>query len=202
MTYDLLSALAGFAIVTLFTPGPNNLMLMASGVSFGYRRTLPHLLGVALGFPVMMLAVGVGLAQVFTWVPVLHLVLKVASVLFMLWLAWKIATEHAPEGAGKTAGPSGGQPLRFLQAAAFQWVNPKAWAMAMTATSAYLPAPGLAGVMAVAAVFCGLGLLSSHTWVLAGRAVAALLRDPRHLRVFNLLMALLLVVTLWPLVMH
>ncbi len=198
MTYDLLSALLGFAVVTLFTPGPNNLMLMASGVSYGYRRTLPHLLGVAVGFPVMMLAVGAGLAQVFTWLPVLHLALKAASVLFMLWLAWKIATEHAPEGAGTTAG----QPLRFLQAAGFQWVNPKAWAMAMTATSAYLPAPGLAGVLAVAAVFFGLGLLSSHTWVLAGRAVAALLRDPRHLRVFNLLMALLLVLTLWPLVMH
>ena len=198
MTYDLLTALAGFAIVTLFTPGPNNLMLMASGVSFGYRRTLPHLLGVSLGFPLMMLAVGAGLAQVFAWAPVLHLVLKAASVLFMLWLAWKIATEHAPEGAGKAAG----KPLRFLQAAGFQWVNPKAWAMAMTATSAYLPAPGLAGVLMVAAVFCGLGLMSSNTWVLAGRAVAALLHDPRHLRVFNLLMALLLLLTLWPLLMH
>ncbi|MDE3240377.1 MAG: LysE family translocator [Paracoccaceae bacterium] len=198
MNVNLLSALVGFSIVTLFTPGPNNLMLMASGINFGYRRTLPHLLGVAFGFAVMLTAVGLGLAQVFTVVPALRLVLKAVSVVFMLWLAWKIATEHAPGVEGKTVG----RPLRFGQAAAFQWVNPKAWAIAITATSAYAPVAGSLGVAIVAVVFCLTGLASSNTWVLAGRAVARFLRDPRHLRRFNIVMALLLVLTLVPLLQH
>lgn len=198
MNVNLITALVGFSIVTLFTPGPNNLMLMASGINFGYRRTLPHLLGVAFGFAVMLTAVGLGLAQVFTLVPILRLVLKAVSVVFMLWLAWKIATEHAPGAEGKTVG----RPLRFGQAAAFQWVNPKAWAIAITATSAYAPVAGSLGVAIVAAVFCLTGLASSNTWVLAGRAVARFLRDPRHLRRFNIVMALLLVLTLVPLLQH
>lgn len=198
MQFDLISALAGFAVVTLFTPGPNNLMLMASGSTFGYRRTLPHMLGVALGFPLMVAAVGLGLAQVFTVLPGLKLVLKGASMIFMLWLAWKIATEHAPTAEGKSAG----RPLHFREAAGFQWINPKAWAMAMTATAAYAPAPGYIGVLAVAGMFCLIGLGSSNTWVLAGRAVARLLRDPRHLRLFNIVMAVLLVLTLVPLLLH
>lgn len=197
MRYDVLTALLGFAVVTLFTPGPNNLMLMASGVNFGFRRTLPHMLGVACGFPLMMAAVGAGLAQVFGLVPALHLVLKAAAVVFMLWLAWKIATEPPPD-----AGATAGRPLGFGQAAGFQWVNPKAWAMALTATSAYLPAPGFGGVAVVAAVFLGLGLCSAASWVLAGRTVARLLREPRHLRVFNLAMAGLLLASLVPLLAH
>lgn len=198
MNLNLLSALVGFSIVTLFTPGPNNLMLMASGINFGYRRSLPHLLGVAFGFAVMLTAVGLGLAQVFAVVPALRLVLKAVSVVFMLWLAWKIATEHAPGGEGRAVG----RPLRFGQAAAFQWVNPKAWAIAITATSAYAPVAGSLGVAVVAAVFCLIGLASSNTWVLAGRAVARFLRDPRHLRRFNIFMAALLMLTLVPLLQH
>lgn len=197
MTYDIFTALLGFATATLFTPGPNNLMLMASGVNFGFRRTLPHMLGVTLGFPVMVAAVGAGLAQVFEVVPMLRLVLKLASVGFMLWLAWKIATAGAPEGetAGKT-------PLRFVDAAGFQWVNPKAWAMAMTATTAYLPAPGLAGVAATVAVFLTLGTVSASLWVMMGRSVARFLHASAHLRLFNGVMALLLLLSLWPMLMH
>ncbi len=196
MNTQILSALLGFAFVTLFTPGPNNLMLMASGVNFGFRRTLPHMLGVAFGFPLMVAAVGAGLAQLFQVLPLLRLVLKVGAVLFMLWLAWKIAHSGAPEGAAATAGK---RPLRFVDAAGFQWVNPKAWAMATVATTAYLPAPGLAGVATTAAVFLALGTCSASLWVLAGRTVARLLRADWHLRAFNIAMALLLVASLWPL---
>lgn len=199
MRYDVFTALLGFAVVTLFTPGPNNLMLMTSGVNFGFRRTLPHLLGVALGFPLMMAAVGAGLAQVFGLVPALHLILKATAVAFMLWLAWKIATEAPPERQGEAPA---GRPLRFGQAAGFQWVNPKAWAMAVTATSAYLPAPGVAGVAVTVGVFLTLGLCSAATWVMAGKTVARALREPRHLRVFNVVMAGLLLASLVPLLAH
>ena len=128
MTHELLIALLGFAFVTSVTPGPNNMMLLASGVNFGFRRTVPHMLGISIGHSLMVFLVGLGLAGVFkAWPPAL-VMLKVASVAYMLWLAWKIAHAGAPgEGTARA------RPFSFLQAAAFQWVNPKAWAMALGA---------------------------------------------------------------------
>ena len=118
MTYDLFLALALFAFVSSITPGPNNLMLMASGANFGFRRTIPHMLGVALGFVFMVLMVGVGLVQVFDTFPISYTVLKVVSVVYLLWLAWKIANAGPAEASSDT-----GTPMTFVQAAAFQWVN-------------------------------------------------------------------------------
>ena len=135
MSYDLLLALTLFAFVSSITPGPNNLMLMASGANFGFRRTLPHLLGVGIGFTLMIVLVGVGLVQVFDLYPISHQILKVVSVIYLLWLAWKIANAAPPEGDVQSAGT----PITFIQAALFQWVNPKAWTMALTAISAYTP---------------------------------------------------------------
>ncbi|RJL00503.1 LysE family translocator, partial [Paracoccus siganidrum] len=132
MNADLMLALAGFAFVTSATPGPNNMMLMASGANFGIRRTVPHMLGVSLGFGAMVALLGLGVDRVIAGNPVLASAMKWVSLAYMIWLAWKIATASAPEG---TAGA--GRPLTFLQAAAFQWVNPKAWAMALGALSAY-----------------------------------------------------------------
>ena len=127
MDTDLLYALMGFAFVTSITPGPNNLMLMASGANFGFRRSIPHMLGIGIGFVVMVTLVGLGLMGLFDRYPVTHTMLKVFSAAYMLWLAWKIANAAAPEQSKAT-----GQPLSLLQAAGFQWVNPKAWAMALT----------------------------------------------------------------------
>lgn len=200
---DALLALIGFAFVTSVTPGPNNLMLMASGANFGFRRSLPHMLGISLGHALMVFLVGLGIGAVFLAVPVLAIVLKAAAVVYMLWLATKIARAAPPE-----PGADPGRPFSFLQAAAFQWVNPKAWAMALTATSAY--APGLAGpgadpaapgwhVMALLAlVFAAVNLPSVSVWTLAGREVARLLTNPARLRLFNGIMAALLVASLWP----
>ena len=138
MTFDLLAALLFYAFVASITPGPNNLMLMASGANFGFRRTVPHMLGVALGFVFLALMVGLGLAGLFLAFPASHTVLKAVSVAYLLWLAWKIANA-APARAEAAAG----RPFAFLQAAAFQWVNPKAWAMALTAVTASAgPEPG------------------------------------------------------------
>ena len=194
MDIDLLPALVAFAFVTSITPGPNNLMLMASGANFGLRRTLPHMLGVALGFVIMAALVGLGLVQVFAAVPWLYLVLKVGCVVYLLWLAWKIANAAAPDG-----GAAGGRPLTFLQAAAFQWVNPKAWAMALTAVTVYAPGQTTMAVLTVAAVFGAVNLPSVGSWAWLGVQMRRVLTSPGRLRAFNVTMAILLVASLYPL---
>jgi threonine/homoserine/homoserine lactone efflux protein len=195
MTYDLLLALALFAFVSSITPGPNNLMLMASGANFGFRRTIPHMLGVALGFVFMVVLVGAGLVGIFEAFPVSYTVLKVASVAYLLYLAWKIANAGPAEtGEGK------GNPMTFLQAAAFQWVNPKAWAMALTAISVYAPDQTLWAILLVAALFGAVNLPSVSSWTLLGQQMARVLTNPRRLMLFNWAMAALLVASLYPVI--
>lgn len=193
MTYDLFLALVLFAFVTSVTPGPNNLMLMASGANFGFRRTIPHMLGVALGFVLMAFLVGIGLAQIFERWPPAHLILKVLSAAYLLWLAWKIANA-APAGPRQAMG----QPMTFLQAAAFQWVNPKAWSMALSAVTLYAPDQSLMSVALVAAIFGAVNLPTVSTWCVLGQQMARFLTNPARLRAFNVTMAVLLVATLWP----
>lgn len=193
MTYDLFLGLTGFAFAMSITPGPNNLMLMASGANFGLRRTVPHLLGVSVGFGVMATLIGLGLIGLFDAVPGSYLALKVISVVYMLWLAWKIARAAAPE-----AGAGSGTPLTFLQAAAFQWVNPKAWAMALSAITIYAPHRGVQAIVLVALIFSAVNLPSVSTWALAGQQIRRILTNPGRLRLFNYTMALLLLASLYP----
>lgn len=194
MSTELLAALVVFAFVTSITPGPNNLMLLASGANFGLRRTVPHLLGVSGGFAAMIVPVGLGIMALFDAWPPLYTVLRAASVAYLLWLAWKIATAAPPpEGA-----EAGGRPLTFVQAALFQWVNPKAWAMALGSVAAYAPDRSLAAVLIVAVVFGTVNLPSVGVWAAAGTALRRALANPRTLRAFNITMALLLVASLWP----
>lgn len=196
MTHDLYLALLGFAFVTSVTPGPNNMMLLASGVNFGLRRTLPHMLGISLGCGFMVFVLGLGVAGIFRSWPAALLLLKILSVAYMLWLAWKIAHSAAP-GEGQAAT---GQPLSALQAAAFQWVNPKAWAMALGAVTAYVAIPSVEAYLAVAAGFILAGLPAIALWAAAGQALRGWLQEPGRLRVFNWSMALLLVASLWPVI--
>ena len=191
MTYDSFAALAAFALATSVTPGPNNLMLMASGANFGFRRTLPHMLGIGVGCVVMILGVGTGVMALFDLWPPSYRVLKVASIAYMLWLAWKIARAAAPKGGVGT-----GRPMTFLQAAAFQWVNPKAWAMALGAITVYAPDRSVAAIAMVALAFGAVNLPSVSVWALAGTALRGWLADPARLRVFNWTMAALLVASL------
>lgn len=193
MERDLLLALTGFAIATLFSPGPNNMMLMASGANYGIRRTVPHMLGVALGFPILAAAVGLGLGALFEAWPPVRVALEAISVAFLLWLAWKVANAAAP---GERAAEA--RPLTFAQAASFQWVNPKGWAMALGAMSLYAATGGWVRVIAVAGVFALLGLVSATTWTLIGTQIRRILTGPWRLRAFNWTMAGLLVASLWP----
>jgi threonine/homoserine/homoserine lactone efflux protein len=197
MSPDLLIGLATFSLVSSITPGPNNLMLMASGANFGFRRTIPHMLGVALGFTLMVLLVGVGLLGLFDAWPVSYTILKVASVGYLLYLAGRIATAAAPGARPGDEAPAG-RPFTFLQAAAFQWVNPKAWTMALTALSVYSPTQSLAAVSLVAAVFGTINLPCISLWTLLGQQLRSLLNSSRRLVIFNITMAILLVASLYP----
>ena len=195
MDRELLLALFGFAFVTSVTPGPNNMMLLASGVNFGLRRTLPHMLGITCGHSLMVLLMGLGLSGVFHSLPQAMVALKIASVAYMLWLAWKIAHAAAPEGRG-----AGGTPFTFLQAAGFQWVNPKAWAMSLGAVSAYAGQGGLAAIATITAVFACVNLPSVALWAAMGEALRHWLQSPARLRAFNWTMAVLLVASLIPVI--
>ncbi|MBV1687113.1 LysE family translocator [Novosphingobium sp. G106] len=196
LSAETLLALAAFAFVSSITPGPNNLMLMASGTNFGLARTVPHMLGVGIGFMLMIFLVGAGLGGVFALVPGSMLALKVASTVYLLYLAYKIATSAAPRIDDDA---SGSRPFTFLQAAAFQWVNPKAWTMALTAAAVYLPKDDRWLAVAVVAVVFGLVNIPSVTvWAAAGVQLRRLLHRPQAYRAFNIAAALLLVASLYP----
>lgn len=193
MSYETLAGLVGFAFVTSITPGPNNLMLMASGANFGFRRTLPHMLGIGIGFTLMVAVVGLGLAGVFQTSAMAQTVLKVLAVLYMLWLAWKIANAAPPEDRAAE-----GRPITFVQAALFQWVNPKAWAMALTAVTVYAASGTILAVLAVAAVFGAINLPCVSSWTVLGQQIRRFLTNPGRLRAFNIVMAVLLIASLYP----
>jgi threonine/homoserine/homoserine lactone efflux protein len=196
MPTDILVALLTFSIVTCFTPGPNNMLLLASGLNFGFARTLAHVFGVAIGFAIMLLAMGFGIGGLFEAYPPLYSALRIVSICYLLWLAWRIANA-GPIGDGETAG----RPMTFLEAAAFQWVNPKGWAIALSATATYIAADRvLASVLIIAAMFGTVGFASASTWALFGTSLRRVLADPRTVRAFNIAMALLLVASLWPIV--
>lgn len=192
MSHQILLALVAFAFVTSITPGPNNLMLMASGANFGLRRSVPHLLGVALGFGAMVALLGLGVDRMIAGAPRLAEVLKWVSMGYVLWLAWKIAGAAAPG----TAAAGSARPMSFLGACAFQWVNPKAWMMALGALSAY--SAGVGGTLMVALVFTVVNLPSVAVWVAMGQGLRGSLQNPARLVMFNRVMAVLLVGSMLP----
>jgi threonine/homoserine/homoserine lactone efflux protein len=195
---ELLAALVLFAFVASITPGPNNTMLMASGANFGFRATVPHLSGVVIGFAGMVLAVGLGLGRVFVAFPQLHAILAVLGGAYMVWLAWKIANAKGIGG-----GVVGGRPLTFLQAAGFQWVNPKAWVMAIGAVTTYAPQDHYnLNVVLVSLVVMVVNGPCVATWMGFGVGLRRFLDRPVMMRVFNLTMAGLLLASLAPLVVE
>lgn len=195
MTADAFLALLVYAFVTSITPGPNNFMLLASGVNFGFVRTIPHMLGIGAGFFSLLLGVGFGLGAILMAFPSLHTALKITGGAYLLYLAWRIGMSRSlgKEGEAKA------KPMTFLQAAAFQWVNPKAWVMAVTAMAVYTnPQARFLSVVLVAVAFALVNLPSVSTWAGFGTALRGFLSDPVRLKWFNIAMGLLLAATLWP----
>ncbi|MEP0356065.1 MAG: LysE family translocator [Paraglaciecola sp.] len=194
MTYEILTALLLFTLASSVTPGPNNLMLMTSGANFGFKQTLPHLFGVNLGFTFMVILVGLGLTQIFDTYPISYNILKVLSVIYLLYLACKIATSDVSMASKQ----SKSKPMTFMQAVIFQWVNPKAWTMALTSISVYAPSKDLHAVLFVALVFGLVNLPSITVWTVLGKNIRHFLTSAKRLKTFNYLMACLLVMSLYP----
>ena len=193
MEPQILLALAGFAFATTWTPGPNNMMLAASGATFGWRPTVPHALGVGLGFPLMVFLIALGLGEIFQRSEALQTGLAWGGFAVMLYLAWRIATAGAAKARRRA------RPLRFHEAAAFQWVNPKAWVMAIGVSATYARGDDpVSDAAIIAAIFVIAGLTSSQTWAAFGAGIGRTLGAGARLRAFNVTMGLLLAASaLW-----
>jgi threonine/homoserine/homoserine lactone efflux protein len=194
MHIEILIALSSFCLVASITPGPNNMMLLSSGATFGLRRTLPHVAGISGGCALMVLVLGWSLVGVADHLPSLYAVLHFASTAYMLWLAWRIATS-----GGFHEATAKGRPLRALDAAAFQWVNPKAWAMVLSAVASFArPGHIAVDVPVIAIVLIGVGLPCVLLWAGSGSMLRNVLRHPHALRAFNIGMAALLLLSILP----
>lgn len=197
MSTAILVAFCLFALVSSITPGPNNVMLLASGVNYGFRRTIPHMLGVTVGFSVMLVMVGLGLAEFFLRAPGFYRVLRWAGALYLVYLAVRIATSGPVTTDTDSANKS--RPFGFMAAALFQWVNPKAWVVAVTAFSAYVPAgTSSTWILAFGLLFAMVNIPCISIWVLFGTLLKHWLHEPRTARIFNVVMAVLLMVSLLP----
>jgi threonine/homoserine/homoserine lactone efflux protein len=198
MKWELLPALLAFAFISSWSPGPNNTLLMASGINHGLRKTLPMIFGVMIGFSAMVAIVGVGLGKVFEAYPIIYTVMKYAGAAYMLYLAWKIASSTPKDGNTSSA-----PPMTFLQAAGFQWINPKGWTMAIASLTTYtIPTNYNLGVAAVSLSFLIAGLGSSFAWTTFGTVLRRFLTNPKWFRVINIILALTLVASLVPMLMH
>jgi len=182
-----------FSFATSITPGPNNIMLLSSGLTFGYQKTVPHLLGVIIGFPLMTLCVGLGLGEVFHAYPAILTLLKVLGTLYLLWLAWKIAN-LSPSLESK----QDQVPMKFMPIILFQWVNPKNWIKIITAMSVYVnkPEEALMQIVVITVIFFSTVLISANTWAMGGVILKRLIKSKRGISIFNVTMAILLVLSI------
>jgi threonine/homoserine/homoserine lactone efflux protein len=198
MSHSLLIAFVMFATVMFITPGPNNIMLLSSGLTYGFRRTLPHVAGITIGFAFMVGAVGVGLGTIFIAYPVLQTILKYAGVAYLIYLALAIAMSDpvAPEQNNRRG------PMTFWGAAMFQWVNAKGWVMVIGTITAYAAIAAYPwNIVIQVGLSLILGVASCTAWALFGSALRPVLTSRRLVRAFNIIMALLLLASLYPVFM-
>ena len=196
---ELYLAVFIFGLSAGITPGPNNIMLMTSGMNFGIKKSIPHVLGVTFGFPIMVILIGLGFSIVFEQYPILHEVIKVLGVVYLLYLSWLIASASPDTLEGEKS-----KPFTFLQAALFQWVNPKAWVVATSSISAYtvLNDNIYWQILMIAGVFFFAALFTASTWLVFGKGIKQILQSAKQQRAFNIAMALLLVASVLPVILQ
>ncbi len=193
MSLEIIFALFIFAFVSSITPGPNNIMLMASGTNFGFQRSIPHILGINIGFSILIFSVGIGLIEIFNLIPLTQIVLKFVCGAYLIYLSYRIAVSSSninKDGERKS------KPLSFLQALLFQWVNPKGWTMSLAAISIYSPTNSLSSIILVTATFSVVNLPCQCLWALLGQQFRRLMTSSNKLKIFNYIMAGLLMLTL------
>ncbi|RXJ81526.1 LysE family translocator [Arcobacter sp. F2176] len=198
-TVTLLISISAFALTATITPGPNNVLLLSSGLTFGYKRTLPHVFGVFLGFALMVLLVGLGIGIVFEEFPIVLKILKIVGILYLFWMAYKIGSSK-----GHMKIKEKHKPFTFIQAALFQWVNPKGWIMSMTAMSIFVTSKdnSISQVVIIAFIFLLAGAIACNAWAIGGVALKRFIKDDSHVRKFNLIMAILLVLSVLPVIIE
>jgi len=198
-TSTMLLSIISFAFATAMTPGPNNFMLLSSGLTFGYKKTLAHIVGVMVGFPMMIIAVGLGMGTVFDMYPSLYDVLKVVGIGYLVWMAYKIATSSSSMGSGDEVK----KPFTFVQAMLFQWVNPKAWVMVITAMGSFITSKENAflQVLIIAFTYLCIGFLSTNFWAFGGVYLQKFISNEKRVKMFNGVMAVLIVLSVLPFVL-
>ena len=182
-----------FSFATSMTPGPNNIMLLSSGLTFGYKKTVPHLLGVIIGFPFMTLFVGLGLGKIFESYPLIFTILKIVGALYLLWLSWKVANLTPSFSENK----DNKKPLKFIPIVLFQWVNPKNWIKIITAMSVYVNSSqnALAQIVVITIIFLITVVISANSWTVGGIVLQNIIKSKKGIRIFNIFMAILLVLS-------
>lgn len=195
-TFTLLVSIFMFSFATSMTPGPNNIMLLSSGLTFGYKRTIPHILGVVLGFPFMTICVGLGLGKFFEIYPFAFEILKVIGIAYLLYLAWKIANSSPKIKEND----ENAQPLKFFPIVAFQWLNPKNWMKIVTAVSVYVVSveDALMQIVIISLIFFLTVFISANSWAIGGVVLKKLIKSDVGIRRFNITMAVLLVLSIVP----
>jgi threonine/homoserine/homoserine lactone efflux protein len=195
MSQQLLLAFILFAVVMFITPGPNNIMVLSSGITYGFRRTVPHIAGITIGVAFMVATVGLGFGTVFLAYPVLQTVLKYAGAAYLVYLAVMIALSGPPKPGAR----DGRGPMTFWGAALFQWVNVKGWVMVIGTITAYAAIARFPLNVAIQTMLClPLGVVSTALWTLFGSALRPVMTSERAVRAFNIVMALLLLASLYP----
>jgi threonine/homoserine/homoserine lactone efflux protein len=198
MSQPLLLAFVLFALVMYFTPGPNNIMLLSSGLTYGFRRTLPHIAGITIGMAFMIAAVGVGLGAIFIAYPVLQTILKYAGAAYLIYLAVAIAMS----GAARSPQDNRRGPMTFWGAAVFQWINVKGWVVVVGTITAYAAIAAFPwNILIQTVIVLVVGILATTAWALFGSALRPLLTSPRTVHAFNIGMAALLLASLYPVFM-
>lgn len=194
---ELFLAIFIFGLSTGITPGPNNIMLMTSGMNFGIKKSIPHVLGICVGFPVMIILIGLGFSIVFETFPILHEVIKILGLGYLLYLSWLIAHASPDKLESKES-----KPFTFLQAALFQWVNPKAWVVATSSISAYTTLEGNINIQVatIACAFFFAAIIATCTWLVFGKGIKQILQSAKQQKIFNISMALLLVASVFPVI--
>ena len=196
-TITMLISIGTFTLSTVMTPGPNNIMLLSSGLTFGYKRTIPHMFGVMFGFSFMVVLVGLGMGIIFKKFPFIFSTLKIIGILYLFWMAYKIANNDEGYEVDKE---NKSNPFTFLQAAAFQWVNPKAWIMAITSISVFVTSNenSLFQVLTIAFIYLLSGIISTNSWALGGVILKRIIKDKTSVKIFNITMAILLLLSVVP----
>jgi threonine/homoserine/homoserine lactone efflux protein len=194
-TFPLISAIFLFTLSTTLTPGPNNIMLLTSGLNFGFRKTLWHMFGIIIGFPLMVVVIGLGLGIVFKQFPFVFNVLKIVSFIYLLWMAQKIATSNSHIKTSNIP-----KPFTFWQSVIFQWINPKAWVMAIGSISLFVTSKddSLNQVFLIAFIYFLSSFLSTSTWTLSGVILKQFLKNEKFIQIFNITMAIALIVSILP----